>query len=318
MLTVSGVAQAIAIDTVSVGNAGNLADSTTYGSVAYNYNIGKYEVTAGQYAAFLNAKATTDTYSLYNTNMSSTETGSGITRDGTSGSYTYSVASAFVNRPVNYVSFWDATRFTNWLHNGQGNGDTENGAYTLTVDGIANNTITRNAGATWAVTSSDEWYKAAYYKSGGTNVGYWDYATQSDVAPGRDMTDASGNNANNIMDFVSEIIIGGGAWPIDSGKYTTVAGEFQKSESAYGTFDQGGNVWEWNDAITANGRLMWGGGFGAESDALRAGSYLMGYSASAEVNDTGFRVSVIPEPATMTLLGIGAIVLRRKTQKDKK
>ena len=47
MLTVSGVAQAIAIDTVSVGNAGNLADSTTYGSVAYNYNIGKYEVTAG-------------------------------------------------------------------------------------------------------------------------------------------------------------------------------------------------------------------------------------------------------------------------------
>ena len=33
------------------------------------------------------------------------------------------------NRPVNYVSFWDAARFSNWLHNGQGSGDTESGAY---------------------------------------------------------------------------------------------------------------------------------------------------------------------------------------------
>ena len=38
----------------------------------------------------------------------------------------------YANRPVDYVSFWDAARFTNWLHNGQGlGGDTENGAYTL-------------------------------------------------------------------------------------------------------------------------------------------------------------------------------------------
>ena len=37
------------------------------GSVGYNYNIGKYEVTAGQYTEFLNAVARTDTYGLYNT-----------------------------------------------------------------------------------------------------------------------------------------------------------------------------------------------------------------------------------------------------------
>ena len=41
--------------------------------MAYTYNIGKYEVTAGQYTAFLNAVAGVDTYGLYNTNMSNTD-----------------------------------------------------------------------------------------------------------------------------------------------------------------------------------------------------------------------------------------------------
>jgi hypothetical protein len=51
-------AGAIAIDTVPIGNPGNANDSFTgnnYGGVAYNYSIGKYDVTVGQYTAFLNA-----------------------------------------------------------------------------------------------------------------------------------------------------------------------------------------------------------------------------------------------------------------------
>ncbi|MGI9176889.1 MAG: hypothetical protein ACR2IT_03420, partial [Pirellulales bacterium] len=57
-------ARAVTIDMVPIGNAGNAADTTTYGAVAYDYQIGKYDVTIGQYAAFLNAVAATDTYSL--------------------------------------------------------------------------------------------------------------------------------------------------------------------------------------------------------------------------------------------------------------
>src|ERR1039458_5756727 len=63
----------ITIVTVPVGDAGNAPDTLVmddgtmgYGAVAYNYNIGKYDVTAGQYAAFLNAVAATDTYGCYN------------------------------------------------------------------------------------------------------------------------------------------------------------------------------------------------------------------------------------------------------------
>ena len=74
------------------------------GAVGYTYNIGKYEVTAGQYTEFLNAVAKTDTYGLYNTNMWSSTYGCKIQQSGSSGSYTYSVASDYANRPVNYVA----------------------------------------------------------------------------------------------------------------------------------------------------------------------------------------------------------------------
>jgi hypothetical protein len=130
----------------TVGNPGNAVDSASHsgnsngqGAVAYTYNIGKFEVTARQYTAFLNAKAASDLYGLYNANMYTSPCGCKIRQLGSSGSFTYIVDANgdgvedanWVNRPVNYVSFWDAARFVNWLNNGQGAGDTETGAYTL-------------------------------------------------------------------------------------------------------------------------------------------------------------------------------------------
>ena len=61
-------AGATVIDTVPVGNLGNTNDThgAGYGAVDYAYNVGKYEVTAGQYTEFLNAVGGVDTYGLYN------------------------------------------------------------------------------------------------------------------------------------------------------------------------------------------------------------------------------------------------------------
>ncbi len=45
----------VTIDWVTVGNAGNANDPATgnvYGGVAYDYQIGKYDVTIGQYMSF--------------------------------------------------------------------------------------------------------------------------------------------------------------------------------------------------------------------------------------------------------------------------
>jgi len=57
--------ETVTYEMVTVGDAGNANDNYGYGGVAYEYRIGKYEVTIGQYTAFLNAVAQSDPYALY-------------------------------------------------------------------------------------------------------------------------------------------------------------------------------------------------------------------------------------------------------------
>jgi formylglycine-generating enzyme required for sulfatase activity len=307
-------ASAVVIDTVPVGDLGNLADtrysSTGYGSVSYSYNIGKYEVTAAQYTEFLNNKAASDPYGLYNANMWTSTYGCKIQRLGVDGSYTYVVANDWASRPVNYVSFWDALRFTNWLHNGQGSGDTEKGAYIMNgYNGTDGRNIQRNPGAIWFLPSEDEWYKAAYYKSGGTNTGYWDYPTQNDTAPDNSVMPIDpGNNANYNNS-------------IGSPYYRTIVGEFENSQSAYGTFDQGGNVAEFNETLflfdgdpIAHRGLRGGAFIESNSNGLHAGngSYLYD-GPTGEYEDFGFRVAqIIPEPSTCLILALGGLLIRKR------
>jgi formylglycine-generating enzyme len=66
-------ASAAHIDTVVVGNSGNLANvfsTHQIGAVSYAYRIGRTEVTNAVYAEFLNAVAISDPFGLYNTKMS--------------------------------------------------------------------------------------------------------------------------------------------------------------------------------------------------------------------------------------------------------
>ncbi len=290
-------AAAVTIDWVTVGGAGNAADTTGYGAVAYSYQISKYEVTNAQYAEFLNAKAAADPLELYNTNMGDTSLGADpeITRSGSSGTYTYSAFAGREDQPVSDVSFYDSLRFANWLHNGQGTGDTETGAYTL-LGGTAipsnGATVTRNVGATIFLTSEDEWYKATYYDA--LTTSYFDYPTGTDTqtvcaAPG-----AAANTANCL--FVT-------------GGYPTAVGSYTGSASPNGTFDQGGNVTEWTEAISGFERAMRGGSFGDTPDRL-ATSYRIDNDPSWDFVDGGFRVgSLIPEPSTGLLVMVGMLGL---------
>lgn len=284
LLCLCGIAQAnITIETVAVGDPGNTGELSgpgavggwgsdrICGSVAYTYNIGKYEITAAQYTAFLNAKAKSDTYGLYNTLMWSYPYGCKIQRSGTSGNYTYSVASNYANRPVNELGCWDMLRFANWISNGQGNGDTETGSYTMTTDGMTNNTITRNGGAKWVVTNEDEWYKAAYYKGGGTSAGYWDYPIRSDSI------DTAKANYN---------------WSVNG---TTIAGSYAYP-SAYGTFDQAGNVWELTEPIVGTtGGGQRGSAFNNTVQNIHAGCRGVYVISTEEQATYGFRLAYLPE-----------------------
>jgi hypothetical protein len=86
-------------------------------------------------------------------------------------------------------------RYCNWLHNGkptgaQSSSTTEDGAYTITASNVV---IAANAGAKYRLPTESEWVKASRYKGGGTNAGYWTFATQSDVYPDRAGTDLIGS-----------------------------------------------------------------------------------------------------------------------------
>jgi hypothetical protein len=152
----------VTMEYVSVGHAGNAADPATgslYGAVAYAYQIGKYEVTNVQYVEFLNAvdPGGGNVNGVYNAYMGS-DVRRGITYTaGAVDGAKYMIRSSMGDKPVNYVSWYDAARFTNWLHNGQGSGGTETGAYTLSGN---TSLITKNPGATVYLPSENEWYKA--------------------------------------------------------------------------------------------------------------------------------------------------------------
>ena len=155
------------------------------------------------------------------------------------------------NRPITYVSWFDAARFANWMENGQGSGSTETGAYTLVGGQTSGTAPAKNPGAAFYIPTENEWYKAAYYspvKGGVGSPGYYAYATQSDSAPGN-IIGSGTNQANYITGAGFSVTQSGGvnASRYPNQNYLTDVGAFTGSESFYGTFDQSGNVFQWND-----------------------------------------------------------------------
>ena len=125
--------------------------------------------------------------------------------------------------------------------------------------------VTRESDATYFIPTENEWYKAAYHKNDGVTGNYFHYPTGIDTWPSNDLlTPDPGNNAN----FYD------GSYTIGSPYYMTVVGEFENSESPYGTFDQGGT-----------------GGPAYEDGSV------------------GFRAASVPEPGSITLLLFGAVGL---------
>ena len=308
---VTPVFAVVSIGYVTVGNGGNANDATGYGAVAYAYKIAQNETTISQYAEFLNVKAQTDTTGLYDTNMGSNLNIAGITRSGVSGSYSYSVVGSG-NRPISYVSWFDAARFTNWLGNGQGSGSTETGVYTLS--GATSGIFTKNVGATVWIPSEDEWYKAAYYdpnKSGLGVGGYWAQATQSNTITSNTIGTAG---AANYFDEVNYAVTQSGSYSSSQNYLTDVGAYGLNSDSAYGTNDQTGNVFEWNDAvISGSSRGLRGGAWYGDASNLPAS----GRSSSTPTNQfsyIGFRVASVPEPSAvvLTMLSVSACLTRRR------
>jgi len=219
----------------------------------------------------------------------------GIYRSLISGTYHYTAIPGRESMPVNNVTWFEAVRFANWMNNGQGNGDTETGAYTLlggTATPSNGATVSRNPGAAIFLPSEDEWYKAAYYD--GSTSSYFALPTRSNILPTCTTPTAAPNSAN--------CEIPGNLYPD-----LTPVGSYPGSTSPYGTFDQGGNVEQWNETIVGPGCLP-------QCRGARGGSfdtYAFTFTASSRYGgppDTtfyalGFRLAMIDRtPPTITSL----------------
>lgn len=280
------------IDFVTIGNAENDADDTTYGKVDYTYRMGTYEVSR-------------DMITKYNAlGGGPTLTMSDMTSYGGNGA----------EKPATGVSWNEAARFVNWLNTSKGFSE----AYKFTTGGfnddIALWTISdsgynaanpfRNANALYFLPSEDEWYKAAYYdpNANGGLGGYWNYATGSDSAP----TAVAGGTTSGTA------VYNGQPGPA----IISNAGGL----SPYGTMAQNGNVWEWGESgftppndSAGESRIRLGGSWISGSSSL-ASSARNSVNPTGEVDNVGFRVAAVPEPSgvMMALIGMMGVVVRRR------
>jgi hypothetical protein len=202
------------IDFVRIGNPGNAADTTgspsPAGSVAYNYNIGKHEISR-------------DMIDKANSAGSLGITMYDMTSYGGNGA----------NKPATGISWFEVAKFVNWLNTSKGfvpaykfdsNGNFQ--VWSASDAGFDAKNPYRNSLAKFVIPSRNEWYKAAY---GNPSGAWYDYPTGTDSAP---VAVASGTNGNTVV--YSQPTANG---PTD----ITNAGGL----SAYGTMGQGANAIEW-------------------------------------------------------------------------
>ncbi|MCC7387432.1 MAG: SUMF1/EgtB/PvdO family nonheme iron enzyme [Phycisphaerales bacterium] len=267
-------------DWVTIGDVGNdpypgdgQGNMAGRGGVGYEYRIGRYEVTTGQWLEFVNTFSTQSDDFTYFARPDFWGAKTDWDYQGPGRRY---ILRTDVDTPelmpVGGISWREAAMFCNWLHNGKSSALSaiEDGAYdtatfTTNGDGTFNDQRTHHADARYWIPTLDEWIKAAHYdpdRYGGGEGGWWDYPISSDEPPVYGVPGEGQANAGFELDNYAQ-------WTIPLGAYEDVL-------SPWGLRDAAGAAMEWTEEVPFPDHPQ---------DRLLDGSYAGENSYNAERSD---------------------------------
>jgi sulfatase modifying factor 1 len=210
-------------------------------------------------------------------------------------------------QPAGGIGWFEAAKFVNWLNTYKGfqpayktdpNHWSGFGVWTSGETGYDSANLFRNSEAKFFLPSADEWYKAAFSSPSGN---WYDYTTGSNSPP---ISVVSGTATG------TEVY---GLGPYAEPAEITQAGGL----SPWGTMAQGGNIWEITESSfdgTNNDieeqRIKFGSSYVDDNvvHMSSAGQYIDS-SIVMESRNVGFRIAMVPEPSSLSLLLAGGAVL---------
>jgi formylglycine-generating enzyme required for sulfatase activity len=250
LLGSAALAQDHGFDWVTIGDLSNPAypgdqygQNAGRGSIAYEYRIGRYEVTTAQWMEFVN------TFSTQSDELEDFAVPlfwgavPDPTYDGPGQRYTlYDAIPDADMLPVLGMDWREAAMYCNWLHNG-GISDLssiEDGAYDTSTfhtnpDGTFTDQATHHPDARFWIPTLDEWLKAAHYDPNkGNGGGWWLYNHGSDQQP--------------IPGFPGEGETSTGLeWGPEA--FSIPLGAYPNTTSPWGLLDVTGGAEEWTEEI---------------------------------------------------------------------
>ena len=267
-------ANQFSIDFVEIGNPGNAADTMGRGGVTYIYNLGKYEVSQDMFSKV------------------------GLTFGNVSGDLTQPGFTG-PNKPAMKITWNAAALFVNYLNTSKGyQAAYKEGGSLWEAGQQSANSPYRHKDSYYFLPTLDEWWKGAFYdpnKNNGTG-GYWKYSTGSDISP---TVVSAGTQPGTVVQSV--------AVPYTYGPPADI--QSSGGSSPYGTMAQGGNAPEWTEDKYVDPwrsyRWLVRSGIDRESaDLYPHDEYFIN-----TFDFYGFRVAMVPEPSSLSLLLAGGAVL---------
>ncbi|MFZ2874365.1 MAG: SUMF1/EgtB/PvdO family nonheme iron enzyme [Phycisphaerales bacterium] len=306
------------IDFVTIGATGNRGYdgpdpnglATGRGAVGYEYKIGRYEVTAGQWGEFFTAVAAQSQPLPWVTQPSIWH--------GTS------PGPSLQMMPVGGVTWRTAAMYCNWLHNGKttDRAGFMNGAYDVSTfgansEGVFTDQPAHSPGARYWIPTLDEWMKAAHYDPAkqnpdGSTGGWWLYLS-SDTPLRYGLPPWLGGNGQANAGFALQ----------DDTQFGIPLGAYADSLSPWGLLDTAGATRELSETVFQNlggvrYRLVkgsaWATPVGSTDTAWGIGGVGMGVTDYAY----GLRLAAaIPNPGTTAVIVGGVWLARQQRRRGK-